>query len=533
MDKRIRRLQAYLLGLALLFAGSGFLHAADELAGDAPNPFSPAPIHHETVASTWRHGLHHVRTTWDGYFKVVPDELAGFEPTTLDKVKATPVFFIERKIQFDIIYGKPGSFYRPFTTPFTKDLHTNFTGWPYGAELWVKEVRGAVHPLFYIDRLEKELVDKVEALRVYTPLHVWAIVRSSAENLPAIEIKKAEVIPETPLSEASLRHIELGYIESNRRHYDLAAQAFEGALRLQLPVIAEERIYGMLGKAFYEQRLFSGARNALANAILRDERNVNNLVLLARTDLRIDKAKEGLEAAERAVAIDPASAAAHAELGLALALLGDDRAGLKELDAAQQLSHNLLPEANRNRAVVLAREGKLEVARDELKQAIITRPTDVEFKMELGDIYITLNSLDLAKTEFTQARELAPQRPEPYYKTALAAKKQGDAAKTEGKQDAAKKFYEEALESVNGAISKDDQFTPAYGLKAEILRNLGRADEARKILDSRGVKSEEPVAKEQETAKPAGDGAAAKRTAPVIEEPREMEPTPTRVLETQ
>jgi len=408
-------------------------------------------------------------------------------------------------------------------------LHANFTGWSYGAEIWVKETRGGVHPTFYIDRLNKELVDKIEALPMYTPLHVWAIVHSVGENLPAIEIMKAEVIPETALSDASLRHIEFGYIELNRRRYDLAAQALEGALKLQLPVSAEEKVYGMLGKAYYEQRLFGAARNALVNAVLRDEHNVNNLVLLARADLRLDKAKEGLEAAERAVAIDPANAAAHAELGLALALLGDPRAGYKELDVAQQLSRNLLPEANRNRAVVLAREGKLEMARDELKQAIITRPTDVEFKMELGDIYITLNSLDLAKTEFTPARELAPLRPEPYYKVAVAAKKQGDAAKKDGKEDVAKKCYEEALENAKSAISKDDQFTPAYGLEAEILRALGRAAEAKKVLDSGGLKSEEPVAKEEEAAKPAGAAASAKRMAPVIEEPAEMEPTPIQV----
>lgn len=528
-----RTFQAYLLGLALLCSGSGILGAADELAGEAPDPFTPAPVHSESVAARWRHGIHRVRTTWDEYFKVVPEELAGFEPATFEKVKAAPPFYLERKAQFDIIYGKPGSFYRPFMSPFQKDLHANFAGWSYGAEIWVKEVRAGVHPAFYIDRTNKELVDKIEALPMFTPLHIWGIVRSIGDSLCCVEVMKAEVIPETALSDATLRHIELGYIELNRRRYDLAAQAFEGALKLQLPVSAEEKVYGMLGKAYYEQRLFSGARNALVNAVLRDERNVNNLVLLARTDLRIDKAKEGLEAAERAVAIDPASAAGHAELGLALALLGDPRAGYKELDAAQQLSRNLLPEANRNRAVVLAREGKLEMARDELKQAIITRPTDVEFKMELGDIYITLNTLDLAKTEFSQARELAPQRPEPYYKVALVAKKQGDAAKKEGKDDAAKKSYEEALENAKTAISKDDQFTPAYGLEAEILRALGRADEAKKILDSSGVKSAEPVAKEEEAAKPVGAAASAKRTAPVIEDPADTEPTPTQASGTR
>jgi Flp pilus assembly protein TadD len=167
---------------------------------------------------------------------------------------------------------------------------------------------------------------------------------------------------------------------------------------------------------------------------------------------------------------------------------------------AQKLSRNQLAEANRNRAVVLAHEGKLEQARDELKQAIITRPTDVDFKMELGDIYVTLGTLDLAKTEYTQARDLAPQRAEPYYKVAVAAKKQGDLAKKDGKEDAAKKAYEEALENVKAATSKDDLFTPAYGLEAEILNALGRGAEAKKVMDNEPQKA--PVIEDIEAPAP-------------------------------
>jgi tetratricopeptide (TPR) repeat protein len=310
----------------------------------------------------------------------------------------------------------------------------------------------------------------------------------------------------------------------------------------------------MLSRACYEQRQYSAARNALVNAVLRDESEVGNLVLLARVDLRLNKPGEARQAAERAVGLEPSNAAAHAELGLALALLDDVRGGLKELDVAQRLSRNLLPEANRNRAVVLAHEGKLELARDELKQAIITRPTDVDFKIELGDIYVVLDNLDLAKVEYTQARELAPQRPETHYKVALAAKKQGDALKKDGKDDLAKKAYEEALENAKNALSKDDQFTPAYGLQADLLRLLGRTDDARKVLD-RGVKvrgedprmqefvqqqaaldeaakaAEEEAARRTEAAKnpPPPTETSTKKTAPVIEEPENSEPTPIQV----
>jgi len=516
MDKRIQVLAAHLLGLVLLSCGPAACAASDEAAAEAPNPFKPPPVHKESISSKWRHGFDTVRTTWEEYFKVFPEELQGFESTTLEKIKAAPVFYVDRKVQFDIYYGKPGSYYRPFTTPFQQDVHANFAGWSYGGELWIKEVRAGIHPLFYVDRHHKELIDKIEHLPIYTPLRLWAVARSKTDNLAWFEVMDAKVIPETALNEATLRHIELGAIQLAKKRYDMAAQAFEGALKLQLPVNAEADVYGMLGRAYYEQRLYTAARNALVSAILRDERDVPNLVLLARTDLRVGKSDEARQAAERAIAADPANAGAHAELGLALALLDDVRNGYKEFDVAQKLARNLLPEANRNRALVLAREGKLEAARDELKQAIITRPTDVDFKLELGDLYIALNQLELAKTEFTQARDLAPQRADTHYRVAVVLKRQADGLKKEGKEDAAKKGYEEALENVKNALSKDDQFTPAYGLQAEILRALGRADDAKKVLENGARRnSKDPALQEllYEQALAVGDWGAMEQAA--------------------
>jgi len=110
---------------------------------------------------------------------------------------------------------------------------------------------------------------------------------------------------------------------------------------------------------------------------MRDKRNIEALILLARADLRLDKPDEAKQAAEAAIAIEPNNALAHAELGLALAMTDDVRGGYRELDVAQKLARNQLPEAHRNRAVIAMREGKLSVAENELKQAVLFRPTDV------------------------------------------------------------------------------------------------------------------------------------------------------------
>jgi tetratricopeptide (TPR) repeat protein len=477
-----RFLTALLLSLIVLLGGRA-MAAADAATGDMPNPFLPVPIHKEGITATWRHPMHRIRQKWDDYFRVFPKEMAGAENTTLERIKADPSFYLDRKVTCDIIYGKQGSFYRPFTSPFHQDVYINFSGWAYGAEIWVKDTRVAVHPLFYVDKERKDLIARLQALPAYTPLHVWATVRSRSENMPWIEIAAAEIIPEAALTDSVLRHLELGHNQFARKRYDLAIRAYEGALALQLPVNVEARIYSALGKSYFEQRAYIQARDALVNAVLRDERDLQSLILLARADLRLDRAEEARQAAERAIVIEPGEPAAHAELGLALALLGDTRGGLKELDVAQKLGRHLVPEASRNRAVIFVRDGELESAREELKQAIIARPTDVEFKIELGDVHVALNQFDLARTEYTQARDLAPTRPEPFYKLAFMLKKQADALKTDKPEDA-KKLYEEALDNVKQALGKDDQYTPAYGLQAELLRALGKTEDAKKVLDN-------------------------------------------------
>jgi tetratricopeptide (TPR) repeat protein len=497
MDNGIKFSSALLLALSL--AGVKAVQAADEPA-DMPNPFAPVTVHTESKGSKWRHAFHDMKNTLVDKFKVYPEELEGCEPAVYDKIKGDPAFYLDRKVKFDVYFGRIGSFYRPFVSPFNQDSYVNFSAWGYGTELWLKEGRSAIHPLYYIDKRKKELIDSLSHLPMYTPLSVSAEVRSKSDGLPWIEVIGYEVIPETALNADVLRHIEMGAVQSNKKRYDLAINAFEAAIAMEVPLNVETKVYAMLGRAYYEQRSFTSARNALCNAVLRDPRNIEGLILLARSDLRIDKAEEAKQATEAAIAIEPANALAHAELGLALAMLNDNRGGYRELDVAQRLARNQLPEAHRNRAMIALREGKLSVAENELKQAVLFRPTDVELKIELGDVYLTMGKpedLEKARAEYTQARDLAVSRPEPFYKLAVLLKKQGDMLKKDGKDDAAKKAYEDALENAKNAIQRDDQFTPAYGLQAEILRALGRNEEAQKVLEG-GMKIRFNVPRMQE-----------------------------------
>ena len=472
----------------LLIAACG-ARASDEVVVDLPNPFGVGCIKEERIGANWRHGLHRMREKFTDYFKVYDEELEGGEPTTLEKVKENPAYYLDRKIEFDVHLGKTGHFYKPGNSPFGEDGYVNFGVWPYGVELWRPEVRGDVSLLFYLDKKRKNEIEQVSHTPMYTPMHVWGIVRSKNDNTPWLEIKGLEIIKETPLTDSSLRHLEGAVSQMRQKRFDVAAQLFDQGLALQLPVFAEARVYANLGRCDYELRLFRSSRNALVNAILRDSKVVLNLILLARDDLRVDPedgnfAAEAREAAERAIALEPTNPEAHAELGLALAMLGDIRGGYREVDNAQKFaSGGKLPEANRNRAMIALLEKNFDLATRELNQAVVLRPTDYTIHLELGDVNLITGKLEEARREYTQAKELAPQRAEPFYKTALALKLQGEAFEKEGKKVEAEKAYDEAIDNVTSAIAKDIHMSRAYGLKAELLRKRGHEEEAKKVLE--------------------------------------------------
>jgi Flp pilus assembly protein TadD len=512
MGHYLRWAAGSMLGLSLCALPSQVL-AAEEAVVDLPSPFAAVAVHTESVGAKWRHGFHDMRKTWDKYFEVYPKELDGHEATSFEKVRAEPAFFLDRKIRMDLYFAKTGTFYRPFTSPFHSDGYVNFNAWGMNSELWNKEGRAEVHPLFYIDKRLTKLTDSLAHLPTYTPIHVWCIVRAKSENMPWIEIKGFEIIPDTVLSESALKHLEMGAVQLAKKRFDLAAQTLELALKDGLPVNVEAKAYSMLGSAYYEQRIFNRARYSLVQSVLRNDRVFANLIMLARSDLRLDRADEARQACECLLKQEPSNAEAHAELGLALAMLGDIKGAHREIDFAQKLApRGQLTEAHRNRALVFVREGKLALAKEEMSKAVLLRATDFSLHIELGDVYLALNSLAESRQEYQQSKDLAGLRPEPYFKLASVCKMQGDALVKENKADDAKKLFEEALTSVQTAITKDASFAPAFVLEAELLRALGRevkpapkietpVEESKKVLLNElepTQKPTPPVAEEKE-----------------------------------
>lgn len=502
MDRGVLR---YSFGLAaLILAACPVLRAVEDCVIDPkPNPFREVLLEPEGKGQELRHYFHKMRVTWTNYFKVWAEPREDHQVVTLQELKAEPKFFLHRKVEFSVYLNGRGSFFRQMSAPFTRDTHVNISAWPYGTELWDREQREDIYPFLYIGMHRDELIRKVDAMPKFTPVHFWGKVESINNGYCWIDITDAELMSETPHTLKTLRNMELATNRLLKKDWSLAAANYREAIQTGLPLQTTIRAYEGLGRALMEMGQYSSAREALvegleiygnpreklADVLKRDERCVQTLVMLAQCDSHLGRNDEAKTCAELAIEMVPSNAVAHAELGLALARLGDVRKGLWELAAAERLAPRTqqnqiqLPEAHRNRGQVYILQDKWEDALGEYDTAVTQRPSEGMYHVERGDVLMHLKKYADAENAYNAAVDILPTRPEPLNLVALAVKSQGDEAKAGGKAEDATKLYEKAIEKVKGSLRIDDTYAPAYGTYAEILRAMGKEEDAKKILE--------------------------------------------------
>jgi hypothetical protein len=212
-----------------------FAATEKEVAEPSANPLIQPPVKKESTGAAMRHPFHHVRKTWEDYFKVYDGPLEGFMFVTPKDLTNDVKFYLDRKVQFDAFYCRRGDFFRPFLTPFHQDNYVNFVTWPYGAKLWETEQRTGVMPFLYISRSSKKLVEDLDKLPTYQPIHVWGTVRAIAEGYPWIEVTHFKQIPEKAYTVDVLRDFELGCRSLDAKDPVTAIKAFDSAVAKNPP----------------------------------------------------------------------------------------------------------------------------------------------------------------------------------------------------------------------------------------------------------------------------------------------------------
>ncbi|MCP3978030.1 MAG: tetratricopeptide repeat protein [bacterium] len=253
-----------------------------------------------------------------------------------------------------------------------------------------------------------------------------------------------------------------------------AAEALQRAVELDLENTAARL---RLGRVLLELDRLDEADARFAEALQRDPDDAAALVGRARAALRRDRAAEALTSLQRALEIAPASNSIHYHLALAYRAAGDLERAERHLelqgpiqvalhDPAMEQVRNLVTgsRALRDRAVTLARSGRMGEAIALLQRSIAASPSDATGPYYLGVAFLKHGRPQDAAAAFRRALELDPHldRAQFFLGSVLAQS---------GEDDRAVSHFERALELHSG-------LTAARFELAKTLQRLGRHDEA-------------------------------------------------------
>jgi tetratricopeptide (TPR) repeat protein len=226
---------------------------------------------------------------------------------------------------------------------------------------------------------------------------------------------------------------------------------------------------------------------------------------------RMARGADAIDLLRRAVAAKHDMAPAHADLARLLAQAGrlDDAMGAAQravrFGAHLVQSHVVLGE-------ILAERGDLSAAEAAFVAAVEADPEQAEPRYQLGLVRQRLGRLDEAATSLAEALSHAPKRPDLHYSLGTVLHRQGrlDEAVSAYEQalrlqpNLAERLFDvgkprhihallergdltRALDRLEGFLARHPGQSCALALKAIVLDDLGRRDEARQLVDMRNL----------------------------------------------
>ncbi|MDP9110449.1 MAG: winged helix-turn-helix domain-containing protein, partial [Candidatus Eremiobacteraeota bacterium] len=212
------------------------------------------------------------------------------------------------------------------------------------------------------------------------------------------------------------------------------------AARTTAPALSQQGArYYAIGHFYWNQRTQSGVEKSLryfARVVATDPRDPRGYAALATADALMGDYHYGRlphkvyfararAYAERALALDAASAEAHAALGIAEDQQGGRASALAEYQRALALNPGYAP-ARQWYGIALLMQGKTEKAYRELERAAQLDPFSVATAAWLSDAAYLTRRYQTAVAYAQQTLDLSPQRSDAYWSMGLAYEAMGD-----------------------------------------------------------------------------------------------------------
>jgi len=254
--------------------------------------------------------------------------------------------------------------------------------------------------------------------------------------------------------------------------------------------------------AAFQTLQYADAASLLERAVAITPDDLESWFNLGQTWLKFDRGSEAEAAFSRILLSDPDNV--EALTGRAFALVRLEK--LEEAEAVFRKVVDLSPqsaEAYSNLGGVLEEQGKLAAAAVSFETALEIDPAHSKTIVNMGNLRMTQNEPDEAIAHYRRAIEIAPENRRAYLNLAAILH-------NNGKSEEARDLYRQTLDifpndvaswrnlvlvsmamgDLEGALAATEGFfgvcdcnTEVICLKAEILREMGRMDEARFLMD--------------------------------------------------
>ena len=215
--------------------------------------------------------------------------------------------------------------------------------------------------------------------------------------------------------------------------------------------------------ALHQRGQVEEARFAYEQVLERQPRHVQALTFLAVIALQLNEFERALELANKALQIDPRSAAAHLTQGHTLLRLERREAAVASYDCAIALKPDFA-DAYSQRGNVLSQLGRHAEAVASYDKALEYQPDAAEIHNNRGNALRDLRQYPAAVASYDRAIAAMPRLPEPYLNRGLALH--------EIKQ------YDAALASYDQAIALNPGYAEAYYSRGNVLKDLKQLDSA-------------------------------------------------------
>jgi len=256
--------------------------------------------------------------------------------------------------------------------------------------------------------------------------------------------------------------LDIGLVYYRQGEYHKAIAPLESVIRDQPDSVQARHLVGI---CYLSDERYADATAVLEPLWASSNTDLSYLYVLAVAAGKADRHDLEERALARLLEVGQNSPVLHLMMGKAYLNRGTDDLALGELQKAAE-GDPKLPMVHYNLGIIYKRGHEYEKAKAEFLKDIAIEP-DVAYNYdELGNVYLVLEQNPEAKKYFEQALQRNSRLPTSWYGLAKIAR--------------AEKHYAEALKALDAADALDAKSASVHYMRAQILRLLGRKEEAQK-----------------------------------------------------